>query len=81
VALAWQCYVALVRRGKDPGAFVTTIARRAAQAALAGRRVCGAERIRDALSPRARLQDRVRVERLGDRRVIDWGRRPGEAMV
>ncbi|QDU21327.1 sigma factor [Urbifossiella limnaea] len=41
VALDWRCYVALHRRGKDPGAFVTTIARRSAQAALGGSRVCG----------------------------------------
>ncbi|QDU21302.1 hypothetical protein [Urbifossiella limnaea] len=80
VALAWRCYVALLRRGKEPGKFVTTIARRAAQAALGGRRVCGAERARDVLSPLARLRGRVRVERLGDR---DRGRRrrPGEVVA
>ena len=43
VALAWRAYLALLRRGKDPAAFVTTLARRAAQAALSGRRVCGAD--------------------------------------
>ena len=63
-----------------PAAFVTTIARRAAQAALAGRRVCGAERLRDALSPLARLRGRVTLERLGDR-VRDRRRRPGEAVA
>jgi hypothetical protein len=80
VALAWRCYVALLRRGKEPDTFVTTIARRAAQGALAGRRVCGAERVRDALSPLARLRGRVRVDRLGDR-VPDRRRRPGEVIA
>ena len=56
VALAWRAYVALLRRGKDPAGFVTTLAQRTAQAALAGRRVCGAEKARDALSPLSRLR-------------------------
>ncbi|QDU21936.1 sigma factor [Urbifossiella limnaea] len=80
VALAWRCYVALLRRGKDPAGFVTTIARRAAQAALAGRRVCGAEKVRDALSPLARLRGRVRMDRIGDR-VPGRRRCSGEAVA
>lgn len=81
VALAWRAYVALLRRGKDPATFVTTLARRAAQAVLNGRRVCGADKIRDALSPLARLRGRVRVDRLGDRVVADRRRRPGEVVA
>lgn len=80
VALAWGYDVQLLRRGKNPVSFVTTLARRAAQAALAGRWVCGAERARDALSPRARLRGRVCVERLGDHRECRC-RRAGEGAV
>ena len=50
VALAWLSHLALVRRVENPAAFVTTLARRATLAALAGRRGCGAEKRRDALS-------------------------------
>jgi hypothetical protein len=80
-AVAWRYYVGLLRRGKDPGAFVTTLARRAAQAALAGRRVAGAEKAGDALSPVARLRGRVRVDRLGARVERDVGRRPGDVVA
>jgi hypothetical protein len=69
VALAWWYYLTLPRRGKDPGAFVTTLARRAA----------GAERVRDTLSPLATLRGRVRVDRLGARVERDVGRRPGRS--
>ena len=78
VALAWRYYLGLVRRGKDPAAFVTTLALRAAQAALAGRRVVGAEKVKDVLSPLARLRGRVRVERLGDRACDRPARTPGD---
>jgi hypothetical protein len=76
VALAWKYYLGLTRRGKEPDAFMATLARRAAQAALAGRQVCGAERFRDALSPLARLHGRVGVERLGNRAGRARGRKP-----
>ena len=81
LALAWRQFVRLYSRGKDPGAFVTTLARRAAQAALAGRRAAGAERVRDVLSPLARLRGRVRVDRLGTRVERDVGRRPGDVVA
>ena len=80
VALAWRYFLTLTRRGKDPASFITTLARRAAQAALAGRRLAGAEKARDALSPLARLRGRVTVERLGARAERET-RRPGEVVA
>ena len=51
--LAWMWFVRLVRRGKDVLAFVSALATYAARAVRSGRRVCGHERARDALSPSA----------------------------
>ena len=53
LAIAWQWYVRLVERGKDPAEFVTTFASLAARHVKAGRKVCGQENSRDALSPLA----------------------------
>jgi len=50
VALAWKWYVRLVRRGKDPASFVTALATFAARAVRSGRRLCGREPAREALS-------------------------------
>jgi hypothetical protein len=54
IALAWRSFVALTRRGKDPTAFVTTLALRCSQAVKAGRRLARADSARDVLSPVAR---------------------------
>src|SRR5262245_15464594 len=51
VALAWKWYVRLVRRGQDPASFVTALATFAARAVRSGRRLCGREPAREALSP------------------------------
>lgn len=67
LALAWRHFVALARRGKEPEAFVTTLARRCAQAVRSGRRLAGCERARDVLSPVARVRHGVAVVRLHDR--------------
>jgi DNA-directed RNA polymerase specialized sigma24 family protein len=81
VALAWRYYLGLLRRGKDPGAFVTTLALRAAQAALAGRQLCGTEKAKDVLSPLAQLRGRVHVERLGERMIHRPARKPGDPVA
>ena len=62
LALAWRQFARLHRRGKDPGAFVTTLALRCSQAVRAGRRLVRADGARDALSPVARAA-RLRAAR------------------
>jgi hypothetical protein len=49
-ALSWRWFVRLVRRGKDVLKFVSRLAVYAARAISSGRRVCGRERARDAMS-------------------------------
>jgi hypothetical protein len=51
--LAWLWFVRLAGRGKDVTGFVSALATYAARAAGSGRRVCGQERSKDALSPLA----------------------------
>jgi hypothetical protein len=53
VALAWQSYLDLARRGRDAGRFASALAAFAARNVRCGRWLCGAERPRDALSARA----------------------------
>jgi len=50
-ALAWSWYLRLVRKGRDPSQFVVTFSQLVARAVYSGRRLCGQERARDALSP------------------------------
>jgi hypothetical protein len=56
VALAWKWFVRLCQRGKDAAAFPTTLACFAARAVRSGRRLCGQERAKDALSPLAQCR-------------------------
>ena len=53
VALCWKWIVRLAQRGKDATQFASVLASYAARAILNGRRLCGSERLDDALSPRA----------------------------
>jgi hypothetical protein len=50
LALAWSWYVRLVRRGKEPSEFTSTLAVFAVKAVNAGRRVGGSESSKDVLS-------------------------------
>jgi hypothetical protein len=61
VALAWKSFVNCVRNGKNPLEFPMALARRAAQGVHNGRRLCGQERIKDVLSPRAQQQHNFTV--------------------
>jgi hypothetical protein len=61
VALAWKSFVNCVRNGKNPLEFPMALARRAAQAVHNGRRLCGQEKIKDVLSPRAQQQHNFTV--------------------
>ena len=64
IALAWQWYLRLIEQGKDINEFVSTVADYAVRHVRAGRRLCGAEKVRDVLSPRAQRQKDFRVEPL-----------------
>src|SRR5262245_4555184 len=66
VALAWKWHLRLAERGKDATQFPSALATFAARAVRAGRRLCGRERARDMLSPSARRQHHIKVERLPD---------------
>ena len=65
-ALAWRWFVRLVRRGKDPADFPSALASFAARAVHNGRRLCGHEKPRDVLSPRAQRQYGFTVDKLPD---------------
>src|SRR5262249_20788005 len=66
VALAWKWHLGLAERGKDATQCPSALATFAARAVKAGRRVCGRERARDALSGTAQRRHRFAVERLPD---------------
>ena len=53
IALTWRWHLRLAERGKDASRFPTALASFAARAVRSGRRACGQERGRDALSPSA----------------------------
>src|SRR5580692_6089376 len=53
LALAWSWFVRLAQRGKDATQFASVLAAYAARAVRAGRRLCGQEKSKDALSPLA----------------------------
>jgi hypothetical protein len=64
LALCWEWFVRLVRRGKDPEAFVTVLASLAARAVSGGRRLCGQEKVNEVLSLRAQRRHGFSVQRL-----------------
>jgi hypothetical protein len=64
VAVAWQWYRRLAERGKDVNQFVITFIRLAARAVRSGRRLCGMEKAKDVLSPRAQRRHGFRAEPL-----------------
>ncbi len=66
VALAWRWCVRLAQRGKDPSAFPSAIAGFAARAVRSGRRICGQEKAKDVLSPRAQQMHNFTVTKLPD---------------
>jgi hypothetical protein len=64
VALAWKWHLRLAERGKDSTRFPTALASFAARAVRSGRRACGQERGRDALSPSAQRRHGFAVGKL-----------------
>jgi hypothetical protein len=74
VALAWQWYHRLQRRGKDPTQFVASFSRLAARAVWSGRRLCGQDKARDVLSPRHQRCRNISVWSLTAGNTSDNGR-------
>jgi hypothetical protein len=66
VALSWHWFLRLAHQGKDATRFPSTLATFAARAVHSGRRLCGAERAKDALSPAAQRRHGFAVGRLPD---------------
>src|SRR4051812_16745938 len=56
VALSWCWYIRLLERGKEPGAFISALATFACRQVRCGRRLCGQEPSKDALSPLAQAR-------------------------
>jgi hypothetical protein len=66
IALCWKWHVRLAERGKDATRFPTTLASLAARAVRNGRRVCGQESARDALSAAAQRRHNFAAYQLPD---------------
>lgn len=66
IALSWQWWIRLHRKGKKPERFVSALASFAARAVRSGRRLCGQEKARDVLSPRAQQRQHFCVGKLPD---------------
>ena len=66
IGIVWKWLVRMAQRGKDGTKFPTAIATFAARAVRAGRTVCGQERAKDALSPRAQQRHHFAVGKLPD---------------
>ncbi len=70
VALCWKWFVRLAERGKDPTRFPSALATFAARAVRSGRRLCGQEKPKDALSPLAQALKGFAVAALPDRDAL-----------
>jgi hypothetical protein len=64
VGLAWKWFVRLARKGKDAREFPSALATYAAKAVKCGRRLCGQEKAKDALSPMAQQRHSFTVASL-----------------
>jgi hypothetical protein len=66
VAICWRWFVRLAERGKDARRFPTVLASYAARAVKCGRRLCGPQAGKDALSPLAQSRHGFCVQALPD---------------
>lgn len=66
VALSWRWFVRLAHKGKDASRFPSALASFAARAVRSGRRLCGQEKAKDVLSPRAQQHKGFAVCKLPD---------------
>lgn len=64
IAVAWKWFLRLDEQGNDVTEFVTTLADYAVRHVRSGRRLCGQEKIKDVLSPRAQRLKNFRVAEL-----------------
>jgi hypothetical protein len=64
LAIAWLWFVRLIEKGKDPLSFPMVLAAYAARAVKCGRRVCGQEKGKDAMSSLAQQRQGFLVEAL-----------------
>ena len=64
VALAWRSFLRLAERGRDATQFASTLASLAVRHVRSGRKLCGQERSKDAMSPVAQRLHGFRVEPL-----------------
>lgn len=64
IGLAWKWHLRLAEQGKDATRFPTALATYAARAVKSSRRLCGQEKAKDVLSPRAQRRHHFTVERL-----------------
>ena len=64
VALAWRSFLRLAERGRDATQFASTLASLAVRHVRSGRRLCGQQRSKDAMSPVAQRLHGFRVEPL-----------------
>ena len=62
VALAWDWFLRLAKRGKDPRGYPSVLATYAARSVKSGRRLCGQLKAKDVLSERAQQKHGFRVE-------------------
>jgi hypothetical protein len=73
VAVCWKWYLRLVARGKDVDEFVGTLADYAVRHVRSGRKLCGQEKARDAMSSLAQQHHGFRVEALECSTRRDFG--------
>ena len=71
VAISWKWYLRATAKGKDVGAFVSTLAGYAARHVKNGRRLCGQEKSKDALSPLAQTRHSFVVASLPESSTLD----------
>jgi hypothetical protein len=64
VALAWKWFLRLTQQEKDVGEFVSAVADFAVRHVRSGRKLCGQQRSKDAMSPVAQRRHGFRVEPL-----------------
>jgi hypothetical protein len=70
-ALCWRWLVRLAAQGKDATQFVSALATYSARQVWAGRRLCGQEKSKDALSPSAQQRHRFSVSGLPQQSTLN----------
>jgi len=66
IALCWAWYLRAIRQGKDVHEFISALATYAVRHVRRGRKLCGQERAKDALSPSAQTRHSFTVSKFPD---------------